>query len=349
MKKVVRSLKGNKIEDKKGKKRNPTHEEVQTMAREIVSKEKVPLSIRKGRLWDIADINTYYIYYNFLKDNVVYEVGYSYLDYRKKMDVPAFRFAMSLIGISVCILIIFPLFFRNIFTRPLKNLLEGVEKVNKGDLTIRVPVDVKDEIGYLAFSFNKMVSSIDHAQSELNSLNKNLEMKVLERTDELRSANDEMTLINKNLIQTRDALWGEMQLAKRIQTALLPSDPQMKGYEISGHMTPCDDVGGDYYDVINYREMDWLIIGDVSGHGVPAGLIMMMVQTSIRSTLEQNPRLEPSKLLALVNKTITSNIRQLDENKYMTITVLAAIESGKFAFSGMHQDILVYRADTKKN
>lgn len=174
----------------------------------------------------------------------------------------------------------------------------------------------------------------------------NLEKKVEERTEELQTANEEMEAINSQLIETKDQLWGEMQLAKKIQTVLLPHNPAIQGFEISAYMVPANEVGGDYYDIINVANKDWIVIGDVSGHGVPAGLVMMMVQTAIHVTIEQNPNLNPSELLTIINKTIYNNIKNLNDDKYMTITVLAYHNQEKFYFSGLHQDILIYR---KKN
>jgi len=55
--------------------------------------------------------------------------------------------------------------------------------------------------------------------------------------------------------KSRDALWGEMELAKKIQTVLLPSNPAMRNFQISGHLAPADEVGGDYYDIINVAEI----------------------------------------------------------------------------------------------
>jgi serine phosphatase RsbU (regulator of sigma subunit) len=150
----------------------------------------------------------------------------------------------------------------------------------------------------------------------------------------------------RNAERMRDALWGEMALAKKIQTVLLPDKPRIKGYEIATCMNPADEVGGDYYDIINVDNKDWIAIGDVSGHGVPAGLIMMMVQTSIKITLNQHPDVDPSTLLAIINSVVTSNIRRLGDSKYMTITVIAAVENNKFYHSGLHQDIMIYRAAT---
>jgi serine phosphatase RsbU (regulator of sigma subunit) len=179
----------------------------------------------------------------------------------------------------------------------------------------------------MAFALLSRFVDLHEAVEELNI---GLEIKVKERTLELE--------------QARDALWGEMQLAKKIQTVLLPTRPEIQGYEISAFMAPAEEVGGDYYDIINIDGLDWIVIGDVSGHGVSAGLVMMMVQTSIHSVLSAKSNLKPSRLLMRVNEVISENIKRLGEDKYMTITAFACIKNGKFHFSGLHQDIMVYRS-----
>jgi len=192
-----------------------------------------------------------------------------------------------------------------------------------------------------------LADRINILRNELHTLNIRLEKKVEERTVELQTANEEMLALNENLTQVRDSLWGEMQLAKKIQTVLLPERPAIEGYEMAAYMRPADDVGGDYYDIINTAGRDWIVIGDVSGHGVPAGLVMMMVQTSINTVIENQPELPPAEVLIRVNSTIYRNIQKLGENKYMTITVLASHKDGKFQFSGLHQDILIYRKNSR--
>ncbi len=122
----------------------------------------------------------------------------------------------------------------------------------------------------------------------------------------------------------------------------------MQGYEIAAYMDPAAEVGGDYYDIINCKGLDWMIIGDVSGHGVPAGLIMMMVQTSIHTVLMNNPYLKPSELLTQVNEVLRENIKLMKEDRYMTITVFSCVENNRMFFSGHHQNIFIYRAQEKK-
>ncbi|MBN2158023.1 MAG: SpoIIE family protein phosphatase [Spirochaetes bacterium] len=191
-----------------------------------------------------------------------------------------------------------------------------------------------------------LADRINIMKKELTLLNVELENKVEERTAELLAANEELEAMNWKLKETRDSLWGEMQLAKKIQTVLLPEKPSISGYEICAYMNPAENVGGDYYDIINEGGKDWIVIGDVSGHGVPAGLIMMMIQTSISTIIADSPGLPPSEVLIRANNTIYKNIQKLGENKYMTITVLAAHSKGEFVFSGLHQDIMVYRKRT---
>jgi len=182
------------------------------------------------------------------------------------------------------------------------------------------------------------------AQEELlqvtDGMNKELERQVEQRTRELSSA-------VADLSAAKDALWGEMQLAKKIQTVLLPKEPRIAGYELAAYMNPADEVGGDFYDVINTERRDWIVIGDVSGHGVGAGLVMMMVQLATHTALEHEPLLPPQRLLSLVNDVITRTVQRMHEEKHVTMSALCCLGDGAFGVSGLHQDILVYRDKTR--
>jgi serine phosphatase RsbU (regulator of sigma subunit) len=163
-----------------------------------------------------------------------------------------------------------------------------------------------------------------------------------------KNAKLKLEIYSSELKEMRDKLWGEMQLAKKIQTILLPVGPSINGFELSCYMKPAEDVTGDYYDIINCDNRDWVMIGDVSGHGVPAGLIMMMVQASLRSLVIENENIEPSELLRFINKAIGHNLTLMNMKKFMTITAIALSSRGEAVLSGRHEDILLYEAATKE-
>ncbi|MBN2078750.1 MAG: SpoIIE family protein phosphatase [Spirochaetes bacterium] len=211
--------------------------------------------------------------------------------------------------------------------------------VQKGDLLALMALPEKLNLRPLASFEVNYLNKIRTAASialdnsvlygNLAMMKESLAQMVEERTSELKRA--------------MDALWGEMELARKIQTVLLPRSPAIRGFEIAAYMRPADEVGGDYYDVINAEGIDWLVIGDVSGHGVAAGLIMMMVQTAIHIVITGKPNLKPEVVLERVNSVITQNIRRLNEDRYMTITVIACLNGGAFHFSGQHENIMIHR------
>jgi serine phosphatase RsbU (regulator of sigma subunit) len=211
--------------------------------------------------------------------------------------------------------------------------------------------------GYLILFFAILFGSVRFNSNRLIIAKKRLEKIVFERTAELIKQRDKISVqkeeieiyagnlvnINQQLSEARNALWGEMILAKKIQTVLLPTKLDIPGYEISAYMKPADEVGGDYYDIINRHDHNWVVIGDVSGHGVSAGLIMMMVQTAIRTALDKYSHHEPNEILEWINRIIFENIQKLGEQKYMTITLMSLQQNGQINYSGLHQDILIYR------
>ncbi len=150
------------------------------------------------------------------------------------------------------------------------------------------------------------------------------------------------------LRKARDAIWSEMELAKRIQTALLPDEERISGFEVAARMVPAREVGGDYYDIIETSDgAKWIAIGDVSGHGVDSGLIMMMAQTSMLSMVNNSNNARPSDVLCAINTVIKENISRLGSDHYMSIMAIKLNESC-MTLAGKHQDVIVYRAASNK-
>ncbi len=131
----------------------------------------------------------------------------------------------------------------------------------------------------------------------------------------------------------------------RLQSALLPAIPSLPGAEADYFCAPAEDVGGDYVDIISAADAHWLVIGDVSGKGLTAGLIMVMTQASIHTAVTMLPDASPARILECVNRTLTHNIAQMDRDlsKYVTLSLLRLEQDWRIAHSGLHQDIVVYR------
>jgi PAS domain S-box-containing protein len=148
----------------------------------------------------------------------------------------------------------------------------------------------------------------------------------------------------------RDAkIQEELEIARRVQTSILPRELRLPGLTIAARMIPADDVGGDYYDVRPTGDGGIITIGDVSGHGLDAGLVMLMMQSAASALCTAKPEATPAELLVMLNKVIYENVAyRLRRNEYVTLSVLRWSPNGLVTFAGAHQDILVLRAATKK-
>ncbi len=164
---------------------------------------------------------------------------------------------------------------------------------------------------------------------------------------EQRMAEKKVAQQQSELERALNDLWGEMDLARKIQTVLLPGTPELPAYDVAAEMHPAATVGGDYFDVIEDGNDTWLLVGDVSGHGVTAGLIMMMVQTSVRTAIlsarERGEEITPADILRLVNKAIRGNLTKIGRDQYMTIHAMR-LRGDRLMHAGLHQDLVIYRA-----
>ena len=94
-------------------------------------------------------------------------------------------------------------------------------------------------------------------------------------------------------------------MARRIQHALLPKDlPELEGWKIAYHYQPAREVGGDFYDFLRLEDgRVGLIIGDVSGKGIAAALVMANTQSVLRA-VAQGGGITPGQALAQANEVL---------------------------------------------
>ncbi|WP_437752252.1 SpoIIE family protein phosphatase [Sorangium sp. So ce1389] len=147
----------------------------------------------------------------------------------------------------------------------------------------------------------------------------------------------------------QEKLRQESVVAARIQTTLAPEQLEVEGLELAAAMIPAAEVGGDYYDVLATRQGGWLGIGDVAGHGLAAGLVMLMIQSMVSALTRRDPGASPAALISAVNAAVYDNVRsRLKRDEHATLLLLRYERSGRVTFAGAHDDIIVCRARTRR-
>jgi serine phosphatase RsbU (regulator of sigma subunit) len=138
------------------------------------------------------------------------------------------------------------------------------------------------------------------------------------------------------------SLRKEVEIAQRIQTSILPNEHAVNGLQIAAQMITATEVGGDYYDVRPTHDGCWLGIGDVAGHGLEAGLVMLMIQSGLASLTQHDPDALPHQVLPALNRMLCENLRsRMGRDDHATLTVLRFFSDGRLTYAGAHEDIIV--------
>ena len=164
-------------------------------------------------------------------------------------------------------------------TRPVKELDQAAQRLAGGDLEARAEVSAGGELGRLADSFNAMVPRL------------------------------------RDQVQLRQSL----AVAAEVHEHLLPdAAPTLEGFDIAGVSLPCDETGGDYFDYLALSEGRLgIAVGDVTGHGLPAALLMATARGLLRARADRAPT--ASDLLDGVNRQLA---RDALAGRFMTLFYL---------------------------
>ncbi|MDJ1176630.1 AAA family ATPase [Roseofilum capinflatum] len=176
-------------------------------------------------------------------------------------------------------------------------------------------------------------------------LYRTLEQKVEQRTTELAVANEEIKALNKQLESENLRMSAELDITRQLQQKMLPEEKELEEIEeldIAGFMESADEVGGDYYDVLRQDGKIKIGIGDVTGHGLESGMLMIMLQTATRVLLESNLA-NPVQFLDILNHSICKNIERMKTDKHLTLSILD-YEDGTVTISGQHENVILVRA-----
>ena len=163
--------------------------------------------------------------------------------------------------------------------------------------------------------------------------------------ERLAKANEEIEKLNNCLQAENTRLSAELEITQRLQTMLLPKEKelsQIKDLEIAGFMEPAEEVGGDYYDVLQHHGRLTISIGDVTGHGLESGVLMLMVQTAVRTLMENNET-DPKQFFEVLNRTIYKNVQRMDSDKNLSLCLIDYYQ-GVLSLSGQHEEMLLVRS-----
>jgi len=150
-------------------------------------------------------------------------------------------------------------------------------------------------------------------------------------------------------IEHTEQMQRELEIATQIQTAVLPKKIEVDGLDVSARMITATEVGGDYYDVIPVADGCWIGIGDVAGHGLQAGLMMLQAQSAIKAAILDGPRRSPSEVIDRVNRVLFDNLSRNDEHRlHMTLSLVRYQANGRVALAGAHEDAIIWRASTRR-
>ncbi len=231
--------------------------------------------------------NYYYVYISPVLDQdgvrAVQLLVYDWSDFHSNV----IKKVLWIVGISALVLalsaVLLLYFINRSAIRPLGKVQKGVREYMETKDSLKVYDHLKDikqrnEIGALADDVTQMAVEIDRYTEEVTTLTKD-----------------------------RERVAAELSLAADIQKGFLPGDfPDAPDYELYASMNPAKEVGGDLYDFFDIDPAHvGLVIGDVSGKGVPASLFMMIAKVLIREYARTG--LSPAEVLTRANQTLCSN------------------------------------------
>jgi sigma-B regulation protein RsbU (phosphoserine phosphatase) len=196
--------------------------------------------------------------------------------------------------------------------KPIGVITDHLKAVDLENLSIDIPVRSKNEFGFLAETLRVMGAKLNVA---------------------------------KHALVDKERMEREYEIAREIQANILPKEyPTGAHFEIAGAYRSAKEVGGDYYDFIEFDEHRLgILVADVSGKSLPGMLVMLMTRDIVKELTRTF--MEPEKLLAEVNRRLLPNIK-----KGMFVTMFFGVldrRDGRFRYaSGGHNPLMVLSQGT---
>jgi sigma-B regulation protein RsbU (phosphoserine phosphatase) len=214
------------------------------------------------------------------------------------------------------------LFFFYSAVRQTVCVIEAASKKRvSGNLAHKIILDNRDAQGQVVGAFNKIA-------------------------DALIGKNQEITVLNDRLKAENMRMISELDLTRQIQHMLLPKNREIKeiiGLNIAGFMEAAEEVGGDYYDVLQHKGRVKIGMDDVTGDRWESSVLMIVVQTAARTWLPDNEP-EQVKILSAINSVIYDRVQRLKFDKNASLALLD-YQQGMLKLTGQHEEMIVVRCN----
>ncbi|MBN2159815.1 MAG: SpoIIE family protein phosphatase [Spirochaetes bacterium] len=196
----------------------------------------------------------------------------------------------------------------------------------------------------LADRLNIMRRDLQASRDALLDMNRNLEKKVVDRTELLQSSMEELSAVNLKLAEAHRRALIDMSMAANIQSTLFPKAPPDTGeWDVAYLFRPMSGVSGDLYDF--YEEngrLTGIALFDVSGHGIASGLITMIARTVFHRNFMKGTNKELNSILEKSNMELINEIGMIEN--YLTGLLLRFSGDTVEYVNAAHPDVLVRRA-----
>jgi predicted ester cyclase len=136
--------------------------------------------------------------------------------------------------------------------------------------------------------------------------------------------------------QERERIEQELHFARQIQQALLPEvNPELDGWELTTYYEPAREVGGDFYDFLEFEDgRVGLVVGDATGKGMPAALVMATTRGMLRAVVQSVE--SPGEVLARVNEAL---VAEIPPNMFVTcLYAILETKSGSLRYANAGHD-----------
>ncbi len=201
--------------------------------------------------------------------------------------------------------------------------------------------ETRSEIAVPIFIDGKSIGALNLESDEVGCYSEK-DLKVLNFFAYASSISIEKAILHSRLLKNK-VMESQLKVAKEIQAGLLPKNPpETKDYDIAGSCITTYDIGGDYYDYIQLsKNKIGIVVADISGHGIPAALIMTAFRALIRSHAKSI--FYPSGLVSLLDSQISEFIRKRD---FITLFYgILDINDHTFSYTNCgHNAPILYRA-----